>query len=108
MTSEVGDHLRKAIMDTVTDLLGEQNQEQPATRLGAWLDRQVSLHSRERQVLTDLVQLTRSVLRLDHRLNHVRDETSKGEPPPDHEEMRRAAFLTAVVCHELDRLPIPS
>ena len=44
-----------------------------------------------------------STLRLDHRLNHVRDEVGKGEPTPTYEEMRRAAFLTALVCYELDR-----
>ncbi|MCA1702266.1 MAG: hypothetical protein LC808_02935 [Actinobacteria bacterium] len=103
--SEIGDHLRKAIMDTVTDLLGGEDQEQPATRLDAWLDEHEALHPRERQVLADLTRLTRSIMRLDHRLNHIRDEASKGQPAPDYEEVRRAAFLTAVVCYELDRVP---
>jgi hypothetical protein len=52
------------------------------------------------------VRLARSVLWLDPRLNHVRDETSKGEPEPDRAEIRRAAFLTAVVCYELAQLRV--
>lgn len=104
VTSEIGDHLRKAIMDTVADLLGKDNQEQPVQQLEQWLAGRGSLHRRERDGLAALIELTRAVLRLDHRLNHVRDEASKGEPEPTHEEIRRAAFLTAVTCHELDRI----
>jgi hypothetical protein len=103
-TSEIGDHLRKAIMDSTTVLLGEgAGQEQPIDRLQSWLDANTKLHDRERQALKDLVQLAASTLRLDHRLNHVRDEVGKGEIAPTFEEMRRAAFLTALVCYEVDR-----
>jgi len=103
-TSEIGDHLRKAVMDATTVVPGEGgDQERPVERLNSWLGANESLHERERQVIADLVQLVRSTLRLDHRLNHVRDEVGKGEPPPTYEEMRRAAFVTALVCHELDR-----
>lgn len=103
-TSEIGDHLRKAIMDATTAVLGEDpGQEKPIARLESWLDGNTTLHDRERPVLADLFRLAASTLRLDHRLNHVRDEVGKGEPAPTFEEMRRAAFMTALACYELDR-----
>jgi hypothetical protein len=102
--SEIGDHLRKAIMDATTAVLGEDTgQEKPIARLESWLERNTDLHERERQVLADLIRLAGSTLHLDHRLNHVRDELGKGEPAPTFEEMRRAAFVTALACYELDR-----
>ena len=51
VTSEIGDHLRKAIMDTVTDLLGDGDQEHPDKRLDSWLEQQPALQPRERSVL---------------------------------------------------------
>lgn len=103
-TSEIGDHLRKAIMDATTTVLGEDpDQEKPIARLESWLERNTILHVRELEVLADLIRLAASTLRLDHRLNHVRDEVGNGEPAPTFEEMRRAAFVTALACYELDR-----
>lgn len=105
--SEIGDHLRKALMDTTTDVLGagsEGKQEKPAERLKERLSSQPGIGPREAAVLHQLAELVRVVLRLDHRLNHVRDETDKGEPPPTWKEVRRAAFTTAFVCYELDEV----
>lgn len=102
--SEIGDHLRKALFDLVDDIVGDDDgsPEQPIERLTKWLgDR--SLHEREQRVLAALLELTRTTLRLDHRLNHVRDELGKGEPAPTWEEVRRAAFATAFTCYELSR-----
>ena len=101
-TSEIGDHLRKALMDVVNDLVGDagQNSEAPGRQLEAWLAAS-TLQGRERTVLTDLVALAASTLRLDHRINHVRDELGKGEPAPSFQELRRAAFTTAFTCYEL-------
>jgi hypothetical protein len=39
---------------------------------------------------------------LDHRLNL--DEADQGEPESSWEEVRRAAFTTALACYKLDRL----
>ncbi len=82
-TSEIDDHLRKAIMDATTVVLGDDpGQEKPIARLESWLEGNTSLHERERPVLADLIRLVASTLHLDHRLNHVRDEVGKGEPAP--------------------------
>jgi hypothetical protein len=105
--SEIGDHLRKALMDMTTDILGSEiapQQEQPVERLRKWLATAQSLSPRDLDVVTQLVELARAVLRLDHRLNHVRDEISKKQPPPSPDEVRRAAFTTAYVCYELERV----
>lgn len=103
--SEIGDHLRKAVMDTTTDVLGSdgKDQERPAKRLSAWLRASPSLHSREEEVLTKLVELVDAILKLDQRLNHVRDEVGQGQREVTWEEVCRAAFTTAFVCYELDR-----
>lgn len=103
VVSEVGDHLRKAIMDLTTDLIGGGgDQERPIARLTERLN-QATVSDRERAVLSQLVELARVSLRLDHRLNHIRDEADQGEPPATWEEVRRAAFATSLVCYELSR-----
>ena len=104
--SEIGDHLRKALMDIVYDL-GDNTDttpEQPVVRLKQHLRSLPHLHQRERKVLEQTIDLTQAVINLDHRLAHVRDEEHKGEGVPTHREVRRAAFLTAVTCYELSEL----
>lgn len=106
VVSEVGDHLRKALMDMTNDVVGPDApglQEAPVERLRKHLEG-LNLPSREAEVLSQVVELARVVLRLDHRLNHVRDESDKGEPDVSWDEIRRAAFTTAFACFELDRL----
>lgn len=105
VVSEIGDHLRKALMDTTTDLVGTSaggEQEKPVERLKEYLATR-PLSERERVVIEQLVELARVVLRLDHRLNHVRDEADKDESPVTWEEVRRAAFVTVLVVYELSR-----
>lgn len=104
--SEIGDHLRKAIMDLVSNVVPDSttSTEKPAERLDGWLNDQPDLHDREKKALQSLVVLTRDVMRLDHRLNHIRDENDKGQPSPSYDEVRRAGLLTAVVCAEISRL----
>ena len=108
VVSEVGDHLRKALMDATTDLVGsdsEGRQEQPIERLKRHLKGR-DLPSREAEVVSRIVELAQAVLRLDQRLVHIRDEADKGEPDASWEEIRRAAFTTAFACYELDRLQV--
>jgi hypothetical protein len=103
--SEIGDHLRKALMDVTTDVVGASaagGQEKPIERLRAYFERR--LNERESDLLTQLVELARVALRLDHRLNHIRDESDKSRPSVTWEETRRAAFVTALVAYELSRL----
>jgi hypothetical protein len=105
VVSEVGDHLRKALMDVTTDIVGSSargKQERPIERLRAHFDGQ-TLSERERNVLAQLVELARVALCLDHRLNHIRDESDRGRPVAGWEEIRRAAFVTALLCYELSR-----
>lgn len=106
VTSEIGDHLRKALMDVTTDIVGADapgKQERPIDRLTTWMTARQGLSERERLVLRQLVALAEAALRLDHRLNHVRDEADKGHRPPTWDETRRAAFTTAFICFELSR-----
>ena len=106
VVSEIGDHLRKALMDATTDAVGPTSvggQERPIQRLQSHIAR-LALPSREANVLTQIVELARVALRLDHRLNHIRDEVDSGEPGTSWDEVRRASFTTAFVCYELDRL----
>lgn len=103
--SEVGDHLRKAIMDIVTDVAASAPgmQEKPIERLKHWVSER-DVNSREEAVLAALVDLTLATLRLDHRLNHIRDEADLDEPPASQAELRRAAFVTALLCEQLASL----
>ena len=106
VVSEIGDHLRKALMDTTTNVVGPDaggEQEKPIQRLKAHLQG-LHLPVREADVVTQVVELARVVLRLDHRLNHIRDEADQEEPAASWEEIRRATFATAFACYELDRL----
>jgi hypothetical protein len=106
VVSEIGDHLRKALMDATTDVVGSTTsgqQEKPIQRLRTHMDA-LALPAREADVVAQVVELARVVLRLDHRLNHIRDEADQGEPESSWEEVRRAAFTTALACYELDRL----
>lgn len=106
VVSEIGDHLRKALIDATSDAVGETaagQREKPIDRLRSHVAG-MNLPSREADVISGIVELARSVLRLDQRLNHVRDEVDAGHPEASWEEVRRAAFTTAFVCYELDRL----
>lgn len=82
--------------------------EEPIKRLkGALEKKSMALGEREQVVLTSLLDLADAVLRHNHRLNHIRDEKGKGLPLRDWEEARRSAFITALVCYELERLAEP-
>ena len=108
VVSEVGDHLRKALMDATTDLVGPEadgRQEKPIERLRLHL-KELDLPSREAEVVSRVVELAQAVLRLDQRLDHIRDEADKGKPSASWEEIRRAAFATVFACYELDRLQV--
>ena len=106
IVSEIGDHLRRALMDVTSELLGptaDGEQEKPIERLKDHLEA-ADLPSREAAVVVQAVELARVVLRLDQRFSHIRDEADSGEPEAAWEEARRAAFTTAFVCYELSRL----
>ena len=108
VVSQVGDHLRKALMDATTDLVGpdaEGRQEKPIVRLRRHLEG-LDLPSREAEVVSRIVELAEAALSLDQRLDHIRDEADKGKPSATWEEIRRAAFTTAFTCYELDRLRV--
>ena len=108
VVSEVGEHLRKALMDATSDVVGSEvqgSQEKPIERLRNYLEG-LALPAREAAVVSQIVELARAALWLDQRLNHIRDESDRGEPAMSWEEIRRAAFVTAFTCYELDRLRI--
>lgn len=103
--SEMGDHLRKALMDVVSDVVAGSGGkvEQPVKSLQTWLDGR-PIAAREREVVAAVVELARTSLRLDHRLNHIRDESDLGEPAATMAEMRRAAFATTMACEQISSL----
>lgn len=104
VASEIGDHLRKALMDVTIDVVGPTgDRERPVKALTERL-KTTELTAREQEVLIQVVELVRVTLRLDHRLNHIRDEADLGEPEVRWEEVRRACFVTALACYELDRV----
>ena len=108
VVSELGDHLRKAVMDATTDLVGpdaEGEQEKPIERLRLHVEG-LEVPSREAKVVSRIVELAQAVLRLDNRLVHIRGEADEGEPDASWEEVRHAAFATAFTCYELDRLQV--
>jgi hypothetical protein len=102
--AEAGGHLRSVLQDLTTDLVGSEagDLESIGPRLRRWLANR-ALGDRERVVIERLVELVEAVASLDQRVTHVRDETGEGRPLRAWDELRRAAFLTAVVCFELDR-----
>lgn len=106
IVSEIGDHLRKALMDITKDVTSgvAGDHEKPIELLEALVASKTDLAERERNALLQLVEFARSVLRLDHRLNHVRDEKDKGREAVTWSELRRAAFTTALVCYEIGQL----
>jgi len=103
--SELGDHLRKALMDVAKDVVdGDGGKvEQPIQSLQAWLDGR-PLGEREREVILATIELARTALRLDHRLNHIRDDVELGEPAASMPEIRRAAFATTLACEQIASL----
>lgn len=106
MMSALGTHLRGALMDVVSDVVGSTagaDAEKPVERLSAFLKTE-EVPAREAKALGALVDLADTTLRVDMRLTHAREERDKGEPDIEWEEARRAAFLTAVACYEIGRL----
>lgn len=103
--SELGDHLRKALMDVVDDVVAGSGGkvEQPVKSLETWLKGQ-GLADREREVVAAVIELARTALRLDHRLNHIRDEIELGEPAASMAELRRAAFATTMACEQISSI----
>lgn len=102
--TEVGLHLRGALSDVVqasAGLLAPEENVDRATKAA----RRAAVERGDRAVQA-LITLAESVMDLDHGLTHARDEQAKGRPVADPETVRRAAFLTAVACYELDRTPI--
>lgn len=104
VASEIGGHLRGAIFDFAEDVTGGagDERERPIPTLKAAV-KAADLEDRERKVLESLVDLLVTVLSLDQRVTHVRDEVDKGVPLRGWDEVRRAVFTTAFVCAELDR-----
>ena len=104
VVSEVGGHLRSALMDAVAAKTGDVSlREKPADALKEWLT-SAEVSDRQADVLSAVVELVRVTLRMDQRLDHVRDEKDKGQPDMTWPEVRRAVFLTAVVCYEIFEL----
>lgn len=96
--SDLGGHLRSAVIDTVAGVTGSPvpNVEDIRAQLAAWLKGRTE--DREAALLVEVVE---TAFKLDQRLTHVRDEVGKGAAPPTWNELRRAAFATVFACYEL-------
>ena len=104
VASEIGGHLRGAVFDfaeKITSGAGAE-REKPIPALKEAV-KAADLEDRERKVSGSLVDLLATVLSLDQRMTHIRDEVDKGVPLPGWDEIRRAVFTTVFVCAELDR-----
>jgi hypothetical protein len=104
--TRLGDLLRDALLVTINDVIGDPPRagaDHPILRLREFLDSR-DLVAREAQVLRAVVELARVALRADFRLSSLHDERAQGQPEPQWDELRRAAFATAFACYELDRL----
>ena len=105
-TTIVGDHLRKALIDVAG---AAANLQSPDENLERVLRRpRVAATERADAATAMLIDLTLAVIHLGHAIEHVRDEINEQRLPADFETMRRAAFLTAVCCYELDRTQFPT
>ncbi len=95
--SELGAHLRSALADLVGDLTARQsNPEQIAKSLETWVAGRAEVRSGNA-----LVSMAKTVLALTQRLTHIREEANEGRPIEGWHELRRAAFLTSLLCYEL-------
>lgn len=103
-TTITGDHLRKALIDVVGLAVGLDTSDEDLERVFKPVRR--SAAERADLATVRLVDLCRAVFSLAHAVEHVRDEVTAGRDPADAEVLRRAAFLTALCCYELDRVPL--
>jgi hypothetical protein len=101
-----GDHLRKALIDVAGAAAGLADPDEKLERV--LKPQRVSAAARADTATAMLIDLTLAVLATTHAIEHVRDEVTEGRQPANLETTRRAAFLTAVCCYELDRSPMPS
>ena len=104
-TTIIGDHLRKALIDVAGVAAGLPNPDENLERV--LRPRRVAAAERSDTVLAMLIDFTLALVSLDHSIEHVRDEISEHREPAGADTIRRAAFLTAVCCYELDRTPLP-
>ena len=103
VSSEIGSHLRGAVFDFAADLTNKDGDtERPLLELKNVVAAS-QVNERERRVLVSLLGLLETVLSLDQRVTHVRDEKDKGRPLRGWDEVRRAVFTTVFVCSELDQ-----
>lgn len=103
-TTIFGNHLRKAPIDVAGAAAGLASPDEQVER--ALKPVRQSAAQRDDVAVAMLVDLCLAVLNLDHSINHVRDELKNGREPAGTETLRRAAFLTAVCCYQLDRSPL--
>ena len=103
VASEIGGHLRSALIDLTVDLTGATTKpEEVSKNLKAWLATRSA--TRQSSVVAATVELCIATQHLNQRVTHIRDDVSKGEPALTWEEIRRSAFATVYCCYELSRL----
>lgn len=101
----LGDHLRKALIDVAGAAAGLPTPDENLDRV--LRPRRIAAAERADVATAMLLDLVVAVLSLDHSIEHVRDEIAERREPAGSDTIRRAAFLTAVCCYELDRAPMP-
>jgi hypothetical protein len=102
--AEVGQHLRGAVVDVVAASAGLPAPHENVA--AATKSARKAAAERGDEAVVALITLTEKVTSFDQAITHARDEQAQGRPVADAETVRRAAFLTAVACYELDRRPI--
>jgi hypothetical protein len=82
----------------VHDVAGGRDPEDAVSNIKSW----TTTVAGERE-LALLVELVRYALSCCNRLTHIPNEVgAMSAPPPSLDELRRAVFLTTVVCNEID------
>ena len=96
---DLGGSLRSALAAVTADIVGYTvDPEAVAKALKPWFEVQGRLPPRSAEALQPFVEWT---MRCCQRLHHLLSNRSKGDPDPAWSEMRRTAFLAAVLIEQI-------
>lgn len=105
-TSTIGHHLRYALIDMAGPALSGLEEAPPEDLKKYFEPAARAAVDRGDYATRALILLAQTTLHLDQGLNHARDERYRGHDVADGDTIRRAAWVTAVTCLELDRRPL--
>lgn len=95
----IGVLCRHALQDVGAQVADGDHAEKPVDALATWRSG-VELEPRQAAVIDALAELTRRCLAVDQGATHIKEAPERFQTT---DEVRRAVFLTAVTCFEIDR-----